>query len=144
MGRLADRIGPIRVFLGGQALLVLVDALLLKTDPGSIALVVMLAALGTYYAATDGILAVIATGILPENHRASGLALLDGIMALMAFVASTLFGALWQWRGVTFVVTVFLGGLLITLIAAVLLLRPLLAREATTHRVIDGRGNHSA
>jgi len=106
--------------------------ILLKTDPGPVALLIMLSALGTYYAATDGILAVIATRVLPADQRASGLALLDATMALMAFAASITFGALWGWRGATFVVTVFLSGLVVALLASVLLLRPLMAREATS------------
>ena len=129
MGRLADRIGPTRVFVGGQALLLVVDAMLLLSNPGPLSLIFLLGALGTYYAATDGILAVVATSILPDEQRASGLALLGGAMALAAFAASTIFGAIWQWKGPTFVVAVFLVGLILSLATALWLLRPLLRRE---------------
>jgi MFS family permease len=130
MGRLADRVGPTRVFLGGQALLIAVDAVLLRSDPGPVALIVMLGALGTYYAATDGVIAVIATTILPPSVRASGLALLGAVMAMGAFAASVMFGELWGWRGPTFAVTASLVGLLAALACAALLLRPLLISEA--------------
>jgi MFS family permease len=129
LGRLADRIGPTQVFVGGQFMLVAVDAMLLKADPGPLALIVMLGALGTYYAATDGILAVIASTILPDSVRASGLALLGALMAIAAFVSSVLFGAVWGWKGPTFAVGVFLGGLLGALGVSLVLLRPLLASE---------------
>lgn len=134
LGRMADRVGAARIFIAGQCLLVLVDVMLLKTDPGPWALIIMLAALGTYYAATDGILAVTASGILPEDVRASGLALLGTVMALADFAASAIFGALWGWKGPTDAVEVFLGGLAVALVASTVLLRPLLARgpEAVT------------
>ena len=91
----------------------------------------MLGALGTYYAATDGILAVVATSILPDQQRASGLALLGAAMALAAFAASTVFGALWEWKGPTFAVAVFLIGLVVSLVTALALLGPQLRRERT-------------
>ena len=50
-------------------MLVGVDLALLKSNPGPLALLVMLASLGLYYAATDGVLAAFATGILPEERR---------------------------------------------------------------------------
>jgi hypothetical protein len=126
MGRLADRIGPTRVYLGGQALLIAVDAVLLRGDPGPVALFLMLGALGVYYAATDGILATIASNILPAPVRTSGLAILGAAMALTAFAASTVFGAIWGWKGPNFAVGVFLAGLIVALGVAVVLLRPLL------------------
>ena len=79
-------------------------------------MIFMLGALGTYYAATDGILAVVATSILPDQQRASGLALLGAAMAIAAFAASTVFGALWEWKGPTFAVAVFLVGLVVSLV----------------------------
>ena len=131
LGRLADRVGPTRVYLGGQMLLLVVDVMLLKSDPGPLALIVMLGALGAYYAATDGILATIASGLLPVEVRTSGLALLGAAMALTALVASVGFGAMWGARGPTFAVHVFMIGLVIALGLSILLLRPLLKSGAS-------------
>jgi MFS family permease len=126
MGRLADRVGPARVYVGGQALLIAVDVVLLRANPGPVALFVMLGALGVYYAATDGILATMASSILPEPVRTSGLAIVGATVALTAFAASTVFGAIWGWQGPNFAVGVFLAGLVVALLLSIVLLRPLL------------------
>jgi MFS family permease len=127
-GRLADRVRPALVFLGGQLFLLVVDAVLLRQDPGPVALVVMLAALGTYYAATDGVLAALATSLLPVTDRASGLGLLGVAMALAQLVSSAVFGWLWSRNGPSLAVEVLLIGLVAALAASAFLLRPLLVR----------------
>jgi MFS family permease len=142
LGRMADRIGAARVYLAGQALLVIVYLALLRTDPGPVALVALLASLGLYYAATDGILAALGTSIVPPGMRASGLAVLNASMAIAALVASVLFGALWGWKGSDFAVTAFLVGLGVALVISAVLLRPLLRRSPhrdSTH----GAAQHS-
>jgi MFS family permease len=139
MGRLADRIGPPVVFVTGQALLFGVDLALLKSDPGPVALLVMLGSLGLYYAMTDGVLAAFATGILPEGLRASGLAVLNASMAIGALMASIVFGALWGLKGSTYAVTVFLIGLVAAFALALLLLRPMLREGPQIER--SGPGN---
>jgi MFS family permease len=127
LGRLADRISPAKVFLGGQGLLVVVDLALLKSNPGPVSLVVMLGALGIYYAATDGVLAAVASSILPAEVRASGLAFLGAAMAVAAFAASAVFGFAWQWWGPITAVSVFLAAILAALLLAVTLLRPMVS-----------------
>jgi MFS family permease len=129
LGRLADRVGPSRVFIAGQALLIPVDIVLLRTNPGSAALIVMLVALGAHYAASDGVLAALASNILPVDVRTSGLAFLGSAMGLAQFAASLLFGALWGWKGPTVAVEVFGIGLLIALVVAFVLLRPIRKTE---------------
>jgi len=67
MGRLADRVGPTRVFLGGQVALAAVYALLLMSDLGGVGLVALLVGLGLFYAATDGVLAALASRVVPVD-----------------------------------------------------------------------------
>jgi MFS family permease len=117
-GRLADRIGRSLVFLGGFGFLGLVYATLLIPNPGLIALLFMLTAFGTYYAATDGVLAAIASAALPAEIRTSGLALLDGAVAVAGFVSSLAFGALWSVLGPAGAIRIFLVALVVALLAA--------------------------
>ncbi|WP_350278052.1 MFS transporter [Kribbella sp. HUAS MG21] len=92
LGRLGDRIGRWKVFLGGHLALVL--ALLIVCGPvGSWWLV--LALHGVFYAATDGVLPAAVGPLLPEHLRASGLAVLQTGQALARMAAAVTVGLLW-------------------------------------------------
>ena len=110
-GRLADRVGRVRVFLGGYALLLIVYVSLLVPWTGPIPVIVDLILLGAYYAATDGVLMALAGALLPAGQRASGMALLTTGTSLARLAGSILFGLLWTWRGVGFAVALSLAGL---------------------------------
>jgi MFS family permease len=99
VGRLADRVGRGRVFLAGYALLLPVYASLLAPSGGLVALALALALVGASYAATDGVLAALASATLDENVRGSGLAVLTTATNLARFLASVGFGALWTFAG---------------------------------------------
>ena len=122
-GRLADRVGRARVFLGGHALLVVVYASLLV--PGGNALRVMLALvlLGSYYAATDGVLMALAGAVLPQEVRASGMALVTTGTSLARLAGSIGFGVLWTWRGADVAVTLSLVALAAAMVLAIFCLR---------------------
>jgi uncharacterized membrane protein YvlD (DUF360 family) len=124
VGRLADRLGRGRVFLGGYALLIPVYASLLAPAAGIATLPVYLLLFGAYYAATDGVLMALASGFLPERLRGSGLALLVTAISLMRLLASVILGALWMWLGLEAAVLAFGVGLLLAMaLSAVMLAR---------------------
>ena len=95
VGRIADRIGRGRVLLAGYALLLGVYGALLAPIAGPLLVAIALAALGTFYAATDGVLAAFASAIVPEAVRGSGLALLNTTTGVAKLLSSIAFGALW-------------------------------------------------
>jgi MFS family permease len=105
-GRLADRVGRGRVFIGGYLLLLPVYASLLAPSTGVAGLAVGLALVGASYAATDGVLAALASTTLDEDVRGSGLALLTTATNLARLLASVAFGALWTWAGLDTAVVV--------------------------------------
>ena len=100
MGRLADRVGRGRVFVGGYVLLLCVYSSLLVSSISPFALVLYLAAFGTFYAATDGVMMALAGALLPEELRASGMGLLTAVVATSRLFGAVLFGALWTFGGV--------------------------------------------
>ena len=105
-GKLADRVGRGRVFVGGYVLLLPVYASLLAPRLGYLGLGLVLALVGASYAATDGVLAALASGTLDEEARGSGLSVLTTATNLSRFVASVGFGALWTWAGLNTAVLV--------------------------------------
>ncbi len=100
LGRLADRIGRARVFLGGFGALLGVYVTLLSPLRGMTALLCCLGFLGLYYAATDGVLSALTSAALPAGARTTGLALVQTGVSLGQLAASAAFGALWTVAGV--------------------------------------------
>jgi MFS family permease len=114
LGRLADRFGRERLFLLGYVPLCLVYGLLLWVNRGAFGVLVLVAyvlLLGVYYAATEGILIAIASSLLPEGIRTSGLALFTSFTGLARLLASVLFGAAWSAFGSDQSLLIFLVGL---------------------------------
>lgn len=95
LGKLADKIGRIPVFLGGHVALVAVYALLVGSGP----VFAVLALFGVFYAATDGVLMAAAGPLLPASLKTSGLALLQTGQAVTRMISSILFGAAWTAFG---------------------------------------------
>jgi MFS family permease len=114
-GRLADRWGRGRVLLGGYAILLAVYGLLLLPSAGTADLVLVLGLLGTYYAATDGVLAAMGSARAPEELRGSGLAILGTAADAARMLASVVFGALWVATSLQTAIVVFAGGLLVAM-----------------------------
>ena len=124
MGRLADRVGRGRVFVGGYLLLLAVYSSLLLPSISVAAVVIYLAAFGAFYAATDGVVMALASALLPEELRASGMGLLTAVVAASRLFGAVAFGALWTLGGVEVAVLAFAGILIVAIaLAAAVLVR---------------------
>jgi MFS family permease len=99
LGRLADRVGRWRVFLGGHVALLAAYGLLLTPWHSGALPYAVLALHGTFYAATDGVLMAAAAATVPAGLRSSGLALVQTGQAAARFACSLAFGAAWTAWG---------------------------------------------
>jgi MFS family permease len=124
MGRLADRVGRGRVFVAGYLLLLAVYSSLLLPSISVGAVVIYLAAFGAFYAATDGVVMALASTLLPEELRASGMGLLTAVVAAARLFGAVAFGALWTLGGVQVAVLAFAGLLTVAIaLAAAVIVR---------------------
>ena len=124
LGRISDRIGRWRVFLGGHICLLIVYILLAGPIGGLALVLVTLPIHGLFYAMTDGVLMAHAGPMLPRELRTAGLAVLQSLRALGAFCSSLAFGFAWSQVSSRTVIFGFIAALVIALTAAVLLVRP--------------------
>lgn len=99
VGLLADLVGRRVVFLVGHALLLIGYTLLLWAPDLPALPYLVLTLHGMFYAATDGVLPAAVSAIVPEQLRASGLALVGTGQALARFCCSIAFGAAWTVWG---------------------------------------------
>ena len=99
IGRLADRLGRARVFVGGH--LALLGAYLCAAVPAGFAGLTLaaLVLLGLFYAATDGVLAAIAGQHADPSVRAAAIGTAQTVVAVARMLASVGFGLLWYTLG---------------------------------------------
>jgi MFS family permease len=116
-GRLADRVGRLRVYFIGHAFLILVYASLLADSLSLWIGLGCLLLLGAFYAATDGVLAASASAILPEPIRASGLATLSTFTSLARMLSSVVLGWVWSVADMNTSLIVFLCAILFGVVA---------------------------
>jgi hypothetical protein len=123
-GAMSDRLGRSVVFLSGYGLLLLVDLLLVVGALGELAVAICVLSLGAFYAATDGVLAAIASAVLPASERATGLAALSTISALARAASALAVGALWAALGMPAAVAVAGLGVCLALAVGAKMLTP--------------------
>jgi MFS family permease len=123
LGRLADRIGRVQVLVAGQVILAAAYLLALAPLPGMVSVTATVSLLGAYYAATDGVLAAIVSGLAPTRLRASGLAAVQTVVAVGRLVSALAFGAVWTMMGVAPALAAFAAALLVAIPIAAHLLR---------------------
>ncbi|MBG6056131.1 MFS family permease [Salinibacterium sp. CAN_S4] len=95
IGRLADRFGRARTFVLGHGLLLAAYVSAALPITGAAITIVCLVLLGAYYAATDGILAVLATQFTTSETRATAIAAAQTVVAIARFISAAGFGILW-------------------------------------------------
>ena len=98
VGKLADRTSRAAVFVAGH--LALAVAYLCASGGGSLFFIVSaLAALGLFYAATDGVLAALAGQLSPEGSVSTGIGAAQTVVAVARLLSATGFGVLWVLFG---------------------------------------------
>lgn len=118
LGRLADRMGKVPVFVGGHIALLTTYLLAAAPFGGLWATMGCLILLGAFYAATDGVLAALASQLTPPGKLATGIASAQTVVALTRMLASAGFGVLWYALGAS-TAMVLAGGLLACAVVAV-------------------------
>jgi MFS family permease len=121
-GAISDRIGRERVFLAGYGALLATYAVLLFVPLGALTVLLCLSLLGSYYAATDGVLMALASVHVPEPLRTTGPSIVSTATGLTRFAASIGFGLLWMLVGPHGSALAYAVGLVVAVASATVLL----------------------
>ena len=125
VGRLADRVGRAKVLVIGHLGLVAAYAVAAMHSGGTRSTLLCLLLMGTFYAATDGVLAAIAGRVSSDESRASTIAAAQTVTAVARMIASSAFGLLWYTIGRSSALDVVALALVVAVPACYLLTRRL-------------------
>ena len=123
IGRLADRFGRARTFVLGHGLLLAAYVSATLPITGAAITIVCLILLGAYYAATDGILSVLATQFTTSETRATAIAAAQTVVAIARSISAAGFGILWFAIGREWSMTVVSIGIAIAIPIVAIILR---------------------
>lgn len=123
LGRLADRWGKAKIFVAGHAALLLCYLLAAAPVGGLGPTLACLVLLGAFYAATDGVLAALASQLTPPEKLATGIGAAQTVVALSRMAASAGFGVLWFSLGPATAMVVVGCCLAVAVPACILILR---------------------
>jgi MFS family permease len=100
LGYLADRVGRRNVFVGGHApLLAAYGVTFGRFLPWPWNAVAGVLLIGAYYAASDGVIAGLASGLLPVDYRSTGLAWVATAVSVGRLCSAVMFGFFWTVYG---------------------------------------------
>ncbi|WP_448059318.1 MFS transporter [Cellulomonas hominis] len=99
VGRFADRVGRARVLVGGHLALLAAYVCAGVSSGSAATTVAALVLLGTFYAATDGVLAAVAGRLTDPSARASAIGTAQTVVAVARMASSTMFGIAWYTLG---------------------------------------------
>jgi MFS family permease len=99
LGRLADRVGRARVLVGGHVALLAAYLGAVGWIGGAASTLACLVLMGTFYAATDGVLSALVSRLVVPQARGTGIAAAQTVVVVARFASSVAFGALWTVVG---------------------------------------------
>jgi MFS family permease len=99
LGKLADKRGRSVIFVVGHLAAAGSYLLLLSDLPRLVMIGLVLAMLGVYYAATDGVLSALVSPLVPAGARSTALSLVQTAVAVGRMVAAIGFGFVWSSVG---------------------------------------------
>jgi MFS family permease len=118
VGWAADRVGRGVTVIAGYVALLAVYAMMLVPMTATATLVLSILCMGAYYAATDGVVAALASAVVSTRLRATGLSIVGSANDVGKIFSGLLFGWLWSRVDIGSAVIVFAVGLLVALIVA--------------------------
>jgi MFS family permease len=123
IGRLADRVGRTRVYLGGYVVLLALYVVLLAPAAATAQLAACLLLLGLYYASTEGVLMALASTHVPDTMRGTGLSVMVTGTSLGKLLSAVAFGALWAASGTSTALAAFGIALVVAIVVSAFVLR---------------------
>jgi MFS family permease len=132
LGRLADRFGRARVFVLGHVALLAAYGCATLPVGGAAVTIACLVLLGAFYAATDGVLAALASEASDPENRATGIAAAQTVVAVGRLAGSVLFGVLWFAAGRELAVVIVALALAVAIPTLLVVMRPLHRVEAVS------------